>query len=428
MQLPGKVVTFTPSNPMTNQVKVSFVLHEKVSGPAKLQIIRVNIAANGDRLRKATGESVNARYWDSEKQRVKGKHAQKDSINAYLNDLEEKIYDTFRKAKIEGHLLTAAELWERVKAKPTEKPKNTPTQLYERWKEENKKSLSSSTINAVRSVVDHLETFHPGLTPDKITSSFVAHYFNYLLEDREDSEGEKIKGVQNITLKLHAKWLRVMLDSEGLNKTWLKVNFYHKAVKSWLTREELKTLYAYQPQTKPLQNVKDVFLFICFTGLRYSDVKQLKPIHLGNVNGLPIIRLTQKKTKGEVIVPLNPFAAEIIEKHLNKHKNSLLPVYASQNTNVYIKDLCRAAGIIAPVLKVEWRGTERIETAVPKCDTLGCHSGRHTFTTLTLERVTDRRMVSKALGHAGGASIDAYAHHDENERLQVQLDAWKDLN
>jgi integrase len=425
MQIQDKITTFTPSNPTTNQVRVSFVLHEKVSGPAKLQIIRVNIAVNGERLRKATGESVNARYWDSEKQRVKGKHAQKDSINTFLNDLEEKIYDTFRKAKIEGHLLTAAELWERVRAKPVEVPKNTPRQLYERWKVENRHTYSAGYISNYGPIADHIEAFHPGLTPKQINKSFVAHYFNYLLEDRK--EGEKvIKGKQNGTIKLHAGWLRIMLESEGLNKSWLKVNFHSKPAKTWLTREELKQLYDYQPTTQKMQNVKDVFLFFCFTGLRYSDVKQLKPIHLSNINGIPVIKLTQKKTKQAVAVALNPFASEIIERNLNKYK-TLFRVYTTTNMNAYLKKLCEAANIIAPVLKVEWRGTERTEIEVPKWDAITCHTGRHTFTTLTLERI-DKRHVSKALGHAGGGSIDTYTHHDENERLQVQLDAWKDLN
>lgn len=427
MQITSNIATLGPSNHAANQMKVSFILHEKVFGDAKLQIIRLNLAVSGKRLRKATGESINARYWDAEKQRVKGKHAQKDSINSYLDTLENRLYDTFREAKGQGVLLTAEELWERVRAKPQERIKNTPGALYERWKSESKNSLSPGRIRAFRSVVDHLESFHPDLTPDKITKGFVSLYFNYLLEEIKDEKGKVVKrAFQNSSLEVHAHWLRIMMEAEGINNSWLKVNLHSKPSKTWLTREELRQVYEYQPTTKQLQVGKDLFLFFCFTGLRYSDVKQLRPIHLSNVGGIPVIRVTQQKTREKVTVALNPMAASIVEKYLNKH-TTIFPVPTNSTLNVWIRDLAQAAGIISPVLKVEWRGMERKEIEVPKWEMVTCHTGRHTFTTLTLERV-DKRMVSKALGHAGGGSIDAYTHHDENERLQAQLDAWKDLN
>ena len=135
--------------------------------------------------------------------------------------------------------------------------------------------------------------------------------------------------------------------------------------------------------------VKQAFLFACFTGLRISD---LKSIAWGDIQRDPLqINKRQKKTDRKVFIPLHPVAWEIInDGAIHNHKALIFPALTKSktNTNQYLKDWAKKAGIEKNI---------------------GWHTGRHTFAVLSLEAGAEIYTVSKLLGHTNLKTTAIYA-------------------
>ncbi|MFH0895392.1 MAG: site-specific integrase, partial [Bacteroidota bacterium] len=142
------------------------------------------------------------------------------------------------------------------------------------------------------------------------------------------------------------------------------------------------------------QYAKDAFLFACFTGLAYSDLKALNKSNLfQSDNGKCWVMINRKKTDSACHVPLLPIPLSILQKYENHplciQRNTLLPVPANQNMNNFLKEIAKKCGI-----------TKKVTT----------HLARHTFaTTVTLNNDIPIESVSKMLGHSSINMTKIYA-------------------
>jgi integrase len=123
--------------------------------------------------------------------------------------------------------------------------------------------------------------------------------------------------------------------------------------------------------------VRDVFCFSCLTGLRYSDLKQLKREYIKADE----ITLTVQKTKEILMIPVTPLAQEILNRYIDQYWP--LPIISNQKINDYIKELCKVAGIVESVEIVHYRGNKREAVIFPKYELIVVHTGRKTFVTLS---------------------------------------------
>ena len=104
--------------------------------------------------------------------------------------------------------------------------------------------------------------------------------------------------------------------------------------------DELLHLYNYEFEFSRHRKARDLYCFICFTGLRYSDIRQLKHEHIKDRS---ILKRIQKTQRIETI-PLNDFALEILQRHKELQLNCL-PHISQQKANKYIKEACKIAEI-----------------------------------------------------------------------------------
>ena len=194
--------------------------------------------------------------------------------------------------------------------------------------------------------------------------------------------------------------------------------------KVYLTGPELEQLCGtVLPNT--LAPVRDVFLFCCYTGLRYSDV--LQP-HSGNMEALHdssgrVLRLTQTKTRTRVSVYLTAAASTLLEKYAGPEREGpgarLLPVYQNQVMNRYLKRICQLAGVTAGVEMVEVRAGQVIKSMRPKHELVTMHTARHTFATQSLLRGMPVEVLQKILGHASIKTTLVYAKIVEDFQHQT---------
>ena len=176
----------------------------------------------------------------------------------------------------------------------------------------------------------------------------------------------------------------------------------------FLTRDELEKLkkYVAPEDRKNLERVRDVFLFQCCTGLRYSDVYNLRrcDVHEDHID------VTTIKTNDTLRIELNEESKSILDRYRNIafEKDKALPVISNPKMNDSLHDLCRLAGINEMVRKTYFRGKERIDEVKPKCELVGTHTGRRTFICHALSMGIPPEIVMKWTGHSDYKAMKPY--------------------
>ena len=129
--------------------------------------------------------------------------------------------------------------------------------------------------------------------------------------------------------------------------------------------------------TERLKQVRDVFCFGCFTGMRYSDILVLKPEHLHE----DFIRYRIVKTGENNMIPLNQYSKQIVNKYKGKLGDKCLPVISEQNTNDYLKELFKKIKLNRNVQKVSFQGAKSIKVTAPLSEVITFHISKKTFMT-----------------------------------------------
>ena len=176
----------------------------------------------------------------------------------------------------------------------------------------------------------------------------------------------------------------------------------------FLTWDELNKLKDYQiPKDKQyLERVRDVFLFCCFTSLRYSDVRNLKRSDVKSDH----IEITTVKTADSLTIELNKYSKAILDKYKDIHFENYmaLPVISNQKMNDYLKELGELAEINEPVRETYYKGNERIDEVTPKYALLSTHAGRRTFICNALALGIPAQVVMKWTGHSDYKAMKPY--------------------
>lgn len=168
---------------------------------------------------------------------------------------------------------------------------------------------------------------------------------------------------------------------------------YEDPQRERLTMDEIMDLYNKELIPR-LAEVRDIYLFCCFTGYAYTDVQQLTPANIVlGIDGEKWVIKDRTKTDTPEHIPLLPIALEIVERYKDtpycKLYNRLLPVNSNQRYNAYLKEIATLCGI-----------KKHLTT----------HTARHTFaTTVTLENDVPTETVSQMLGHRSIRTTQIYA-------------------
>lgn len=176
----------------------------------------------------------------------------------------------------------------------------------------------------------------------------------------------------------------------------------------YLSKEELKAVRDLELKGENvfLEPVRDIFLFCCFSSLRYSDASSLKWNDVKDDH----IEVTTVKTADSISIEINDMMRSILDKYKDvPSKNGLVfPYYTNQAMNRDIKVLCRIAGIDQEERITTYRGNERIDEIKKKYELVGTHTGRRTFIVNALSRGIAPSVVMKWTGHASYNSMKPY--------------------
>lgn len=231
---------------------------------------------------------------------------------------------------------------------------------------------------------------------------------------------------QFIMLKAFLKYLN---DQEGItipnNVLSFETNFkVVKRVVTFMHYDELQkfTDFHFVHHTDSYSRARDLWCFMAYTSLRYSDLARLKPYHI--IDGKRI-ELIAEKTDEPLSIPLTEGALKIIARRGGCYgkEGTLFDVMSNAKLNSVIKGAAKEAGLTRQIVDVYFIGTKRYEKAHKFCDIIGCHDARRTFVSCSLAMGIPPQVVMKCTGHTGYATMKPYID-TATETQAVEMEKW----
>ena len=361
--------------------------------------IYFRLTVNGERFEFSTKKFIEKSKWSTEQSKMKGNSEEARTINNYLDLIKSKVFDIQMVLLHKNEDLTI----ENFKSKLTgaQERERMIIPIYQSHNDKIKDLIGNGyaygTLERFKISLKHLQEFIiwkyniNDISINKIDYAFVTEFEFYLRSVKKCNNNTAVKYVRNFR-----KIIKICLDNDWLDKdpTTRYEGKMKEVERDFLTEEELLKIYNKKISSQRLQLVRDIFIFSCYTGLAYIDVKGLKKDHIGiGIDGEKWIFKNRQKTEIKSKIPILPIAQEIIQKYSNHPKclneDTILPILTNQKMNAYLKeigDLCD----------------------IPKEITF--HMARHTFaTSVTLTNGVPIETVSKMLGHKSIKTTQHYA-------------------
>lgn len=384
--------------------------------------MRVNFACQ--RIDFTTGYRIDMEKWDADKQRVKNGCTNKlkqsaSEINTELLRQYTEVQNLFKEFEVQDVMPTPTQIRDTftIKMKVEKKEKHEEKQdpeldfmnIFNEFVAESSRqnNWSAGTLKKFTTVKNHISSFDPNTTFNSWTEKHFNDYIDFLRTERK---------MRNTTIAKHVKMVKWFLrwsNRKGYHQNMIYDKFMPKIKNApkkviFLTPTEMNKIKAYKiPETKQyLERVRDVLLFCCFTGLRYSDAYNLKRSDVKDTH----IEVTTLKTNDGLIIELNDHSKAILEKYkdIPFKNNKALPVISNQRMNEYLKELGELAEINELIRETYYIGNERKEEVTPKYALLSTHTGRRTFICNALALGIPVQVVMKWTGHSDYKAMKPY--------------------
>lgn len=399
---------------MRNTFKVLFYVRRSAPLRSGLVPIIGRIVIAGRRTQFSTHLAVPPEAWDVEQNRAVGRAPEMARINQRLDAIRLQLEACYEELSRERGVVTPEAVRDHLLH--VEPRRTGLIDLCRRHNEAFARQVgidrSSSTLYKYRSLQHHLEAFIPRYCGDAelslgaVNRDLLVAFHGYLL--RELGRHRNTAWVYMNALKHLLRWGRQQGQTipdpfEGYR---LRSEFVPRA---FLTEQELVRLLALKGLTPSLELVRDLFLFSCFTGLSFIDLKSISRKQLVRIGDHWWIETTRRKTGTQVQVRLFDISLSILEKYASQRASGpIFTVPSNGWCNRCLVQLMRQCGI-----------TKRITF----------HAARHTFaTTLTLAHGMSIEAISKLLGHQSIRTTQIYATITRNyldremSRLSEQLE------
>jgi len=380
---------------------LSILFYPKKSKEDKKGLVPIymRITVNGARTELSTNRKIEYLKWDANPQRAKGRSEESRALNNHLDNLENRVKHDFnllneRDTEISSEILRDMVNGTHQKRFSLVTVFETNNKLIELEKGQ---KYSQSTIDQYKTTFERIKLFMileyncGDMDLSKLDVLFIRRFEIFL----------KTKfGIEHNTIMKHLKQLKKVVhfaqqlgyidkDPFILHQTAFK-QFSRES----LTQTELKTIEEHNFSIKRLDRVKDVFLFVCYTGFSYSDLFLLTPECITKgIDGKNWIIYEREKTGIRASIPILPQAQAILDKYKDdpecQVENKLLPVISNQKLNSYLSEIADICDINKHITM---------------------HLGRHTFaTTVTLTNGVPIETVSKMLGHTSIKTTQIYS-------------------
>lgn len=380
---------------------LSILLYIKRSKPSSDGTVPVymRVTVHGKRIETSADKFVQPANWIPTAGKVKGNTEEARAVNNYLDAIKSQVYDYRTELIRQGVPVNFDNMRKKIL-----KISEAPRSLVEIFQNHNDKmelqigkKYAKGTHTRYKTTLSHTKEFmsHRLNVSDvdirSIDLPFITDFEFYLMTVRKIGNNSTVKYLKNF-----GKIVRICLKNRWIDyDPFLNYDGVIDEVDGvFLTAAELKVLITKEFKITRLDQVRDIFVFCCYTGLAYADVKKLRKSHLSiGIDGRTWIFTKRQKTEIDSNVPLLPFPESILEKYQDDPKcinqDRLLPVLSNQKMNSYLKEIADLCGIEKE---------------------LTFHASRHTFaTTVLLANGVPIESVSKMMGHKNIKTTQHYA-------------------
>jgi len=382
---------------MQDLLSVLFYVRKSKNKNATHATAYLRITYDGKRAEASTMRKIPITKWNAKANKVGGTSVEAKQINRNLDILRNRIYDVYQRFLDNKEGVTAVKIRDEFLGN-----NDANKSILEMFEDHNSrmsklvgKDFSFRTLQRYQTTQKHLRAFISSSYKRKdypvkgIDTQFINAFIYYLKTELNHTHNTALKYLAYLK-----KIVRVAFSNGWMEKD----PFYNFKLKTesidreFLTKEEIIKIMEKEFITPRIENVRDVFLFSCNTGLAYADVEKLTADNIiKGIDGSLWIKIKRTKTKSLSSIPLLPIAQKLIEKYegVENLKGTLFPVYSNQRMNSYLKEIAE------------------------RCDikkNLTFHVARHTFaTTVTLTNGVPIESVSKMLGHRSLKTTQHYA-------------------
>jgi site-specific recombinase XerD len=384
---------------MNTTVSILFYIKRAKANSQGISPIYVRVTVESKRFEFSSMKYVNIDKWSIEGNKVKGSSEEARTINSHLDYLKNQVLEAEKRLFKKDSKVTS----ESLKNEMFGCQERTRTLIPIFIDHNNKikaligKEYAPGTLERYETSLKHTKDFLmwkyniTDIDILKIDHAFISDYEFYLRTVRNCANNTAVKYIKNFN-----KIIKICLANHWMDKN--PFANYKSKVKEvdrvYLSEEEIQEIINKDFGTDRLSLVRDIFLFSCFTGLAYIDVKNLTKSHVSiGIDGEKWIFTHRQKTESASKIPILPVTQMIIDKYENhpqaNNQDRLLPILSNQKMNAYLKEIAAVCNINKE---------------------LTFHIARHTFaTTVTLTNGVPIESVSKMLGHKNLRTTQHYA-------------------
>lgn len=404
-----------------------------------LVMIRIRWNSKKSEVSLSLGYKIEPEKWDNSKQLVKANTTIKEGnktiyakeINATIRNTLSIIAEGFSEFDKQSIIPQKEELkewlysnlnYKRNKSSINNKESNCLFEdafaffMKERPKEG---SFTSTTPYIYKQMQDQVLSCRKGITLSQIDLKFMNRLVVWYVDN----------GYCNRTINKQIKMLKSCLrwlekKEYVINKEALEFKPKLKVIPRTVTYLKYKELihfmnYTFSENLNYLSRARDMFCFMCFTSLRYSDLKELMHSHIVDSQ----IEMFSQKTDGKLIIPLVDQAKQLIKKYSWYKGKTVFPVPSNQKLNDYLKEAAKIAGLNRIVSQSYFKGNERYEKTTYFYEQISCHDARRTFVVCSLSLGIPMSIVMRATGHSDYESMKPYIEV-LNETQRLEMDKW----
>ncbi|MEN6352174.1 MAG: site-specific integrase [Bacteroidales bacterium] len=374
-------------------------------------------------MKYSTGEKINPKFWNSEKQRAKETKQFKEypEFNSRLDDCAEKVRSAYRKILNDGESVTLFNLRKELDTAFKKQEKEQKPDLLgfiEKFIKETTGIRAESTTKAYQNALNHLKNYCKAknckIDFDNIDMLFYNSFTKYLVEDldlAQNTVGTKIKNLKVFMGEAYERGLHKNLEFRS--RKFIKAT--EETDKIYLNVQELEKIYKHDfSANKKLERVRDLFIIGCYTGLRFSDFTQLSKENIIDNNK---IKIRTQKTKDTVVIPLHPYVREI----LMKYDWNIPDPITNQKMNDYLKEIGEAAKIDGKIQVSITKGGELKKSIFDKFKLISTHTARRSFASNLYLAGVPAITIMKITGHKTESSFLRYIRISQEENANKLL-------
>ncbi|MBT7790582.1 MAG: site-specific integrase [Calditrichaeota bacterium] len=392
---------------------IRFFIRQKNAHNSEQAPVYMRLTVNRHSVEWHIKRTVLTAKWDQGGQCSTGRSDSDKNLNLYLNHLRKKVYEAQTKLEEKNKVVTATSL--RNKAFGIQSEDQTLLKYYQDHNDKMEQLIGKdfarltwirhkTSLNNFREFLKYQYNKNDILMKE-LSTKICREYHHYLRTVRECNNNTSVKYVKNLGKIIKLAVVDELIDRNPLTGLRFKIE---KVDVISLSQKELDNLSGFDIGNKGLEEVRDIFVFCCYTGLSYIDVKQLRENHFETDQYAHLwIRKKRGKTNVEFLVPLLEVPEGILRKYYDhpqvRNRPLLLPLKANQKYNEYLKNISELVGL------------EKNLTS---------HVARHTFGTVMLQRGISLEVVSKMMGHSNTKITQHYARVLEG-RIRSEMSSLK---